>query len=233
MAGITAKSILFAAVTGTVPALVWLWFWWREEQGNKSKSLGLIAISFIIGMTGVIVVIPIEKFAQGFIASKTALTLVWASLEEIIKYAAVAAIALKSRGATKPVDFPVFFITTALGFAALENTLFLLQPEMVQNGIVSLITGNLRFLGATLLHAVSSSMIGIAIGLAFYKSRAVKIAYIFCGIVTAVSLHAIFNLSIINSSRENFFTIFGFLWIVTIISMLLFEKLRRMSNITS
>lgn len=233
MANLTLKDIAVASITGIIPALIWLWFWWKEDKGGDPEPIGLVIVSFIIGMIGVIVVLPIEKFFETIITNKTILTFSWATAEEIIKFLAVFAIALQSRYIKRPIDVPMFFITSALGFAALENTLFLLQPEMVQNGIVSLITGNLRFVGATLLHAISSSMIGIAIGLAFYKDRFTKTIYIILGLLTAISLHAIFNLSIINGSRENVFTVFGFLWVVTIISMLLFEKLRRMSNIVS
>ena len=233
MANLTFKDIAVASITGIIPALIWLWFWWKEDKGGDPEPIGLVIVSFIIGMIGVIVVLPIEKFFETIITNKTILTFSWATAGEIIKFLAVFAIALQSRYIKRPIDVPMFFITSALGFAALENTLFLLQPEMVQNGIVSLITGNLRFVGATLLHAISSSMIGIAIGLAFYKDRFTKTIYIILGLLTAISLHAIFNLSIINGSRENVFTVFGFLWVVTIISMLLFEKLRRMSNIVS
>jgi len=233
MANLTLKDIAVASITGIIPALIWLWFWWKEDKGGDPEPIGLVIVSFIIGMIGVIVVLPIEKFFETIITNKTILTFSWATAEEIIKFLAVFAIALQSRYIKRPIDVPMFFITSALGFAALENTLFLLQPEMVQNCIVSLITGNLRFVGATLLHAISSSMIGIAIGLAFYKDRFTKTIYIILGLLTAISLHAIFNLSIINGSRENVFTVFGFLWVVTIISMLLFEKLRRMSNIVS
>ena len=52
--------------------------------------------------------------------------------------------------------------------------------------------------------------------------------YAFCGIIAAITLHSVFNFFIMQNSGKNFLQIFGFLWVITIIIMLLFEKLRRM-----
>jgi len=143
----------------------------------------------------------------------------------------VALIALKTRYIDEPVDYAIYFISAALGFAALENTLFLIQPLSLGEGTVGLLTGNLRFLGATLLHSVASAIVGVSMGLAFYSNWLNKKVALFVGIFSAIVLHSLFNFFIIKNDSENFFSVFGFLWIVTIITMLLFEKLRRMSAV--
>jgi len=74
----------------------------------------------------------------------------------------------KTKYIHKPIDWPIFLITVALGFAAFENVLFLIKPLSLDQATVGLMTGQLRFLGSTLLHTVSSGMIGIALGLSFY-----------------------------------------------------------------
>ena len=147
-----------------------------------------------------------------------------------MKYAAVAIVALNSPYADEPIDFPIYMITAALGFAALENVLFLLNPAALADTVISLLTGNLRFLGATLLHAMSSATIGIAIGLSFYRGWFLKKIYLIWGIVGAIALHSIFNFFIIRGGGENFFRVFGLLWVVTVIVLLFFEKLKRMGE---
>jgi RsiW-degrading membrane proteinase PrsW (M82 family) len=223
------KIILIALLGGIVPALFWLWFWLKEDKDNPEPR-GLLLLTFLIGMAMVIFVLPFQQLARTHITDDKLLTTVWASMEEIIKFLAVSLVAFRSAYADEPLDFPIYMITAALGFAALENTLFLIHPLSANDTTVGLLTGNLRFLGATLLHAVSSSMVGIAIGLSFYSNWFEKKLYLFVGIITAITLHSLFNFFIMKNDGQNFFSVFGFLWIVTIISILLFEKLRRMSE---
>lgn len=225
------KSIIIAFLSGIIPSLFWLWFWLREDKENPEPK-GLIFLTFVIGMLAVIFVIPLEKFAQKNIIDNQALLFVaLASIEEIMKYLGVSLIALKSKIIDKPIDYPIYFLTAALGFAALENTLFLVSP-ISQNQIFSSIsTGNLRFVGATLLHVAASATIGIALGLAFFQPKFVKKIALFIGIIIAITLHSIFNFLIMGGSSTNVLVVFGFLWVVIIIIMLLFEKLRRMSGL--
>ena len=45
---------------GVAPALLWLWFWLKEDN-QKPEPKGLIATIFFIGMICVIVVIPFQN----------------------------------------------------------------------------------------------------------------------------------------------------------------------------
>ncbi len=221
--------ILTAFVGGLVPALLWLFFWLREDKEHPEPR-GLLFITFVAGMASVILVLPFEQLAQQKIGSSISLTILWAAAEEIIKLLIVVLIVFKTSQLDEPVDYPIYFITAALGFAALENTLFLLTPLGQNEVTVSLLTGNLRFLGATLLHAVCSSIIGISLGLAFFSTWINKKIALFTGLFTAVALHALFNFFIIKGDGQNFLAVFAFLWVITIITILLFEKLRRMGE---
>lgn len=225
MAGITFKIGFISFIGGLVPSLLWLWFWLKEDD-EKPEPRGLLLLTFIIGMIAVFVVLPIENFLSSIVKNEKILTVLWVATEELVKYIAVLFIALKSKYADEPVDFAIYMMTGALGFAALENALFLISPVTLGSATVSLLTSNFRFLGAMLLHTVASGIIGIAIGLAFYKSRAVKRIYLVIGLLGAISLHSIFNFLIINSDK-GLFGVFSILWGVTIIILLLFEELRR------
>jgi RsiW-degrading membrane proteinase PrsW (M82 family) len=223
------KVLGLAVVEGIIPSLLWLWFWLREDKEDPEPG-GLIAFCFVAGMILVILAIPIQKFVQNIITSSGWQLILWASIEEILKYLAVILILSKTKYIHKPIDWPIFLITVALGFAALENILFLIKPLLVGEATVSLMTGQLRFLGSTLLHAVCSGLIGLAIGLAFYLNKARKRIYLLVGFILAVGLHSAFNFFIIDNNGSDFLRVFAFLWVATIINLLLFEKLRRISG---
>lgn len=226
------KILLMAFLVGIIPSLLWLWFWLKEEEGSEPK--GLLAIIFIMGMISVVAVLPIEKFIQTYVSSNTGQITLWASAEEILKYLAVLVILYKTNNASKPIDWPIYMITAALGFAALENILFLIKPFSTTGATQALLNvaslGQLRFLGANLLHTVTSGAIGIAIGISFFMEELNKKWFLLIGFLVAISLHSAFNFFIIKNNG-NELEVFAFLWVVTIIIMLLFEKVRRMSGI--
>ena len=222
------KILVLAFVGGIIPSFLWLWFWLKEEE--KPEPKGLLTVIFIMGMLSVAFVLPIEKFIQAHVNSQTGQTILWAAAEEMLKYLAVLIILYKTNKATEPIDWPIYLITAALGFAALENALFLIKPFSINQTTVGLLTGQLRFLGSTLLHTVSSGTIGLAIGLSFFMKKRGKEIFLFVGFLTAIALHSAFNFFIIKNNGNDFLQVLAFLWVVTIIIMLLFEKVRRMSE---
>ncbi|MFA6585612.1 MAG: PrsW family intramembrane metalloprotease [Candidatus Paceibacterota bacterium] len=223
------KILGLALLGGIAPALFWLWFWLREDDQNKPEPKGLLTAIFFLGMFSIIIVIPLQKLIQNNVSSHEWQIIGWASIEELVKYLCVVILLYKTNRVDEPVDWPVFLITAALGFAALENTLFLIKPLSLDQTTVGLLTGQLRFLGSTLLHAVSTGIIGIALGLSFFMGKFTKYIYVFVGIILAITLHSAFNFFIMENNGSNSLSVLGFLWVVTIIIMLLFEKLRRMS----
>lgn len=222
------KIYLLAIASGVIPAIFWLWFWLKEDS-DEPEPIGLIIICFILGASLVFVAIWLQRYTLDLLPNNTNRIIVWASIEELLKFAGVAVIIYGNSHADRPIDFPMYFIATALGFAALENFLYLIDPFSLDNTAVGMITGNLRFLGSTLLHAISSAMIGSAIGLSFFIKQ-YRILYIFVGVICAITLHSLFNFFIMKGSGANFLSVFGFLWVVTIINILIFEKLKRMGR---
>ncbi|MEI6280858.1 MAG: PrsW family glutamic-type intramembrane protease [bacterium] len=223
------RIIVLAFVGGIIPSLLWLWFWLKEEGHSEPK--GLLTIVFILGMIAVVIVLPIQKFIQTYVNSEEFQIILWASAEEMLKFIAVLVVIYRTKYLSEPIDWPIYLITAALGFAALENTLFLIKPLSVSGATVSLLTGQLRFLGSTLLHTIASGTIGITIGISFYMNNTRRKLYLFLGFLFAIALHSAFNFLIIRNNGNDFLQVFAFLWVVTIIIMLLFEKVRRMSEI--
>jgi RsiW-degrading membrane proteinase PrsW (M82 family) len=223
------KTLLYAILGGAVPAIFWLWFWLHEEDEQSPEPRGLIALSFVLGAIMVLFAIVIEKDSVRFVTDKDTQTILWAAIEEILKLAAISLLLINTDVVNEPIDYPMYFIACALGFAALENFLYLIHPIEASGTIVGALTGNLRFLGSTLLHAIATSMIGSALGLSYYL-RSYRAVYLFVGVLFAITLHSVFNFFIMKGDGSNFLSVFGFLWVVTIINILIFEKLKRMGS---
>ncbi len=222
---VPAEVFLFSLVGGIIPALIWLMFWLREDS-KRPEPRGLIMLTFIGGMLAVPLVIPFQKWTQ--IAGAQSMTfLIWAGLEEVFKFGAAYFIALRRKEDNEPIDPLIYMMTAALGFAAMENAIFIFHPLLQGNYTESLITGNIRFIGASLLHTISSATVGIAMGLSFYKGRALKELDVIVGLLLAILLHTVFNLFIIKENSGTTFATLGFVWIAIVVLMLFFEKLKR------
>lgn len=222
------STIPYAVLVGVVPALIWLWFWMYQEDREDPEPIILIIISFILGAILVLIAMWMEKFSINFVKDNTAQIIVWAGIEELLKLIGVSLMIFGNNIIRRPIDYPMYFIATALGFAAFENVLYLIKPMSTSNTVVGMLTGNLRFLGSTLLHAIASSMLGIALGLSFYLKQ-YRVLYLLIGIICAIILHSVFNFFIMKENGGNFLSVFGFLWVVAIINILIFEKLKRMT----
>lgn len=222
-------TILFSLLGGILPALLWLWFWLKEDSLHPEPKSRILMV-FLAGMASILIVLPLEKFVfTTFLSSISFITIIlWASIEEIAKYLVAHFTALKNKVMDEPIDAVIYMITAALGFSALENTLFLFN--IIDVGLLSqsVITGNSRFLGATLLHIASSASIGVMLGLAYYKKALVKIIFLFTGIVLSIVLHTSFNLLIIKLGKDLFF-VFAGVWILIILLIVLIEKIKKIN----
>jgi protease PrsW len=220
------SSIAVAALGGALPALAWLWFWLREDK-KRPEPRHLIALAFLAGMVTVAITIPVQKAAAVFITGTTAVFVAWSFIEEILKYTAARFTILWRKQVDEPIDVVIYMITIALGFAAVENTLFLLSPLAGSEFLDTLLTGNLRFIGATLLHVLTSAVVGVSIALAFYKKPHTRMLYAAVGVLLAASLHGLFNFFILNSSDDSLFRTFAFVWIGVIAVLVVLEYIKR------
>ena len=220
---VAIQPYAIAALGGIVPSLLWLLFWLREDKKNPEPT-GLIALSFMAGMVVVYFVLPVQQIIAvimptimdglhslgvqyNFIVPPldTVKTILWSFAEEFGKYATVFLVAYHTSDFDEPMDCVMYLITAALGFSAMENTLYILKDLSGSGFTDVLFNGNMRFLGATVVHTASSALFGIAFAFAYYRAYFWKIVAGFIGLVMAVLLHAYFNLSIIETHGTIFF----------------------------
>ncbi len=224
--GINIGSALVALAAGFIPAVIWLVFWLFEDR-RRPEPRALVVRTFLVGMLAVPIVLPLEKIVIDLgIPVSFQLFLLWALIEEVVKLAFALFFVLRNSAVDEPIDLPIYMISIALGFAALENTLFLLTPINDGKLLESIVTGNLRFIGASLIHVLSSAIIGGSLAFAYYRETADKFWFGAVGVILAVSLHAVFNFLIITTGASNILTVFVGVWVGIIFLLLTLERVK-------
>lgn len=221
--------MLIALMGGLIPALFWLWFWLREDAPHPEPK-ALIAAAFLSGMAIVAIVLPLQRYALDRFTGSS-LIFVWVTIEEILKYSAALVVVLWNKAVDEPIDAIIYMIAVALGFSAFENALFIFTP--LHNGqiVESILTENFRFLGATLLHVLASGTVGAAMALSYYMKRELRVLIATVGLIIAITLHALFNSFIMDSSSgETILTVFLFVWMGIIALLLVFEKVKQLER---
>lgn len=229
-------TLVVLVLLGFSPSLIWLAYYLRKDPRPEPKYM--ISRVFFLG----IVLAPLAVIAQwafreaalslhsNFQASSSVAFFLWAAfIEEAVKFLPVKFAVLHNPEFDEPVDGMIYMIAAALGFAAIENILVLFQT--IPNGAeLALQTWALRFVGATLLHAVSSAMVGYFLALSwFYHRHSGKL--IFAGIAIASVFHFLFNFTLLKGEGPDvFFYSTILLIVVAIIISFLFTKIKRRAS---
>lgn len=222
----TLTTLGYAFLGGLLPSLIWLYFLLKEDATHPEPKK-LIALAFAAGMAVVALALPAEQYAKLLLGDKTlSITISWALIEEFAKYAAAAIFILWRNAVDETPDYVIYMITVALGFAAVENMLFLLSPLMDGNLATGFFTGNLRFIGSTLLHVVASAAIGFSLAFSAKYHPVGRAAAAALGLILAVALHTAFNTLIMNAGTSTALAAFFLIWMVAVIFFAAFEVLK-------
>lgn len=190
-------------VFGVLPSIVWLLFFLREDVHPESNRMILKVFGY--GMVSAFLAALLEiDFQLGlkiislpyFLSSIVQIFLGISLIEELMKYLVVKKAAISDPEFDEPLDAMLYMVIAGLGFAAIENILYLLpfgQPFEIMN---TMVLSLFRFLGATFLHALCSGTIGFFLALSFYEKKPKK-RIILLGIFLATFLHGLYNFSII------------------------------------
>lgn len=181
----------FPILIGLLPSFAWLVFYLKEDPHPEPKKL--IFETFLAGAVATFIVfsiqLPLNDWAISIgIAQYTILSFfILSSIEEIFKFGAARLVVGKHpKDFDEPVDAMIYLIVAALGFAAVENIAVALKAS----GSLTFETITLRFIGATLLHTISSGLLGYYWALSLIRK---KRWLLFKGIALATALHVVFN----------------------------------------
>lgn len=220
----------YSFLGGVLPALIWLYFLLKEDS-RCPEPRHMIVIALLAGMIAVPLVLPLEHLAITWLPATdpspgSYVIIAWATIEETAKYLLAALLVLWRRWVNESVDFVIYMITVALGFAAIENMLFLIQPIAQGHFAASVATENLRFVGSTLVHVISSAAVGFALALSFKWNRGLRTIAAAAGLILAIALHGVFNLLIIMRDGSHTLTAFFLVWTGAVVFLAMFELLK-------
>jgi RsiW-degrading membrane proteinase PrsW (M82 family) len=194
--------LVIALVLGLLPGFAWLVFYLSEDPHPEPKRL--IALTFLAGIAFGFFTIALEQMfnhatSRWGIDELSILSLLGlAFIEEFMKFGAAYFAVGKSPELDEPIDRMIYMIVAALGFATLENIGAITNVSAPQTAIISAVlqTDSLRFVGATLLHTLTSGVVGYHWALGAAHGKAVH--GIVMGLIMAAALHAFFNYHILN-----------------------------------
>jgi RsiW-degrading membrane proteinase PrsW (M82 family) len=222
---VSPAALFTSLIGGILPARLWLWFWLKEKRLNPEPRVRIMT-AFIAGMASIPFAILLERGVNNLAINTGLVILLWAIIEEVLKFTAARLTALGKKDCDEPIDPVIYLITAALGFAAVENALFLINPLISGDILAGIVTGNLRFVGASLLHVLSSGTIGVFMAFAFFKKHSVKRLVLWFGLAAAIGLHTAFNLFIIDAKDSEVIKVFSVVWIAIVVLMLVIEKIK-------
>jgi len=224
--------------------MTWLFYYLTKDIHPEPKkmivkiflwgALITVPVFFVqIGLTNLL-----DMFAMNSIVKNIVYWfLVIAFSEEFFKYLVVRAKVFNSPHLDEPLDIMLYMVISALGFAAIENILYLFSPigQMSLGQVIdrTLLVDLIRFIGAVFLHTLCSAIVGYSLAISFYKAKNKKLIF-GIGILVATVLHGFYDFSIMTLTGQSNINIVIPLIIILILSFLVFsgfEKLKKMKSI--
>ncbi|MBI3631811.1 MAG: PrsW family intramembrane metalloprotease [Candidatus Staskawiczbacteria bacterium] len=223
---ITIYRIFLYIFFGILPALVWLFYYLSKDLHPEPRTMILkvflwgalitIPVFFVqlefskildvvlsnLGLPNLDYLLKLSLPNLGPLPLVMVLIywfLVIAFTEEFFKYLVVRWKVFSNQNLDEPVDIMIYMIIAALGFAALENILYLFSPidSLSLDQVLSnaLILSFVRFIGATFLHTLASGAIGYFLVIEVYEIEK-RGWFLFSGLFLATILHGLYNFSV-------------------------------------
>lgn len=231
-----ALIFLISSFLGILPIVLWLLFFlWQDIL--KPEPIKYLLIIFGMG----ILITPLVWYGEGlylklFEPQRGAAISFWqmifiyggiALIEEIAKFLSACFILKRNKHFDEAVDAMIYLIVLALGFGLVENILAASQ-EIAQGGFIltALQTVSLRFVGANLLHALCSGIIGFFWALSYLKKK----IFLYWGLFLGITLHFFFNVAIIKLGEASIFFISFGLFVVSAALLWAFDLLKQIKK---
>lgn len=184
-------SALGILLVSFAPGLFWLWFFARLDRLRPS-SRSWIGLTFIYGVMSTVpaallneILLPEDLFSPEATLAAVSISMLFivGPVEETCKYLATRITVYRSRHFEETMDGLVYGAAASLGFASLENFLYVLEygPEVMV----------IRAPFSTLAHMVFGSMWGCGLGL--HRSGR-RFSAVWIGLIGAAVLHGVFNI---------------------------------------
>ena len=230
-------------ILGILPSLIWLFYYLAKDLHPEPKRM-IIKIF----LWGALITLPVFFVQEGlkFLLDQININplayslIYWFAIiafsEEFFKYLVVRVKVFSSPHLDEPLDIMLYMVISALGFAALENVLYMFTPTGPMLSFNQLIDSALfvdlvRFVGAVFLHTLCSAVVGYYLAMSFCEVKK-KYFYMISGILMAVLLHGFYDFSIMTLDSP-IKLIIPALVILTLAILVFagFEKLKKMKSV--
>jgi RsiW-degrading membrane proteinase PrsW (M82 family) len=175
---------------GLAPGLFWLWYFYSQDK-YEPEPLSLIAKMFFLGMVAAVIAFFLENLFISFITGILFIVLVVPVVEELLKFSMVALFVYRDKEFDEPMDGIVYATATALGFATLENLVYVFDLQTISS---LFITGSMRAILSVPGHALFAVFWGYGLGIAkFMPAGKRRSSVIIGGLLLAIGVHGLFN----------------------------------------
>ncbi len=174
------------------PGIFWLYYFYSKDR-YEPEPIAWILVIYVLGAAVTFPVAILESLLEIVTGGILAAILIAPVCEEIAKYLVVKKTVYPSTEFNEPVDGIVYAAAAGLGFATLENVLYVFSA-LDESFILALQTGFIRGLISVPGHVLFSIMWGAALGMArFMPSNEGKLL-VWRGLALSMIAHALFNL---------------------------------------
>jgi RsiW-degrading membrane proteinase PrsW (M82 family) len=197
------KQIIFIPLLSLLPCILWLWYF-SSRSLYKRPSIRVLGVTFFLGALATVPALLLNLAGQNFFREHfgnsqfshiLVLLFIVGPVEELVKLLVVYLYAYRKPQFDEPLDGVIFSATAALGFAAVENVVYLGQHDPM----LVLLRGPLSNPG----HALFSAIWGLSLSRAKAAPNLVRTRFpiIAGGLLLASLLHSLFDILLIASSR--------------------------------
>lgn len=230
------RGLLISIFLGLIPILIWSIIFLSIFKRQLYFKWLLILFSVGILITplvyyGEVLLKKLLKIDLSVDLSLLSIIIVYsgnAIIEELAKFFSASFILKKNKYFDEAIDAMVYLIILALGFGLVENILASSQEISEGNLLLSVLqTLSLRLVGANLLHAVASGIIGYfwALKLIYQKKK-----FLYQGLFFGILLHASFNIASIKFGGPAVFFVSLGVFLEAIFLLWAFDSLKNIKN---
>ena len=209
---------------GFAPGLFWLWFFRRKDDLEPEPRWRLVMV-FLLGCGSALVLLTLLPYLNpllrpghpGVLRDLVEVFILIALLEEGGKLLAFYLGAWRSKDLDEPLDGIIYGIAAALGFASVENVIYLIatgDPAVVVY----------RSCTATLGHVVFTGTMGFFFGLARFRRQPQRFLLMAVGFLLAVSLHGLYDFLLLTAYGE--LSLWAILGLLPLLLLILGLKIR-------
>lgn len=199
------SQLILVPLLSLLPCVLWLWYF-SSRTLYKRPAVGVLGMTFFLGALATIPALVLNLVGQSFfidLFGRTQLSHIFVlffvvgPVEELLKLLAVYFYAYRRKEFDEPLDGVIFSATAALGFAAIENVVYLAQNDER----LVLLRGTLSNPG----HALFSAMWGLSLSKAKASPNMIsqRLPIVARGLVLASLLHSLFDTLLVAAAKIN------------------------------